>query len=151
MKSLAFAVLSLLLASCASTSRSTGRDTAAVEKEIQRVEDAMFDALVRRDVETLERLLGSEFVLSGANAALETRAQYLESAKMPDRELEPLTIEEREVRVYGDTAVSVGRAHVRGHWVERKFDIRVRHTHVYVQRDGRWQAVAGHLTIVNAE
>jgi ketosteroid isomerase-like protein len=153
-KPVAVTVLFLLLASCASTPRSAGSDaatSAAVEQEVLRVEDTLLDALVRRDVETLERLLGSEFVLSGANAALETRAQYLESAKTPDRELAPLTMEEREVRVYGGTAVTVGRVHLRGQWVERKLDLRLRYTHVYAQRDGRWQAVAAHLTIVSGE
>jgi len=149
-KPVAITVLFLLLASCASVPRSERAD-AAVEQAVQRVEDTWFDALARRDVATLERLLGSEFVLSGSNTALETRAQYLDSAKMPDRELEPLTVEERDVRVYGSTAVSVGKVHLRGHWVERKFDLRFRYTHVYVQRDGRWQAVAAHLTIVSGE
>lgn len=53
--------------------------------------------------------------------------------------------------MYGDTAVLLGRAHLRGKRVERKFDLRGRYTRAYVQRDGRWQAVAGHLTIVNGE
>lgn len=154
MKPVVVPVLLLLLASCASAPRSAGGDAttaAAVEQEVLRVEDTLLDALVRKDAEALERLLGHEFALSGSNAALETRAQYLESAKTPDRELEPLTLEEREVRVYGGTAVTVGRVHLKGQWVERKLDLRLRYTHVYVQRDGRWQAVAAHLTVVSGD
>lgn len=154
MKLAAVPVLFLLLTSCASAPRSETRDaatSAALEQEVLRVEDALLDALVRKDAETLERLLGHEFSLSGSNAALETRAQYLESAKTPDRELEPLTLEEREVRVYGGTAVTVGRVHLKGQWVERRLDLRLRYTHVYVQREGRWQAVAAHLTVVSGD
>jgi ketosteroid isomerase-like protein len=62
------------------------------------------------------------------------------------RTLEPLSIEGREVRVYGDTAISLGAAHLRGQWRDRKLDRHYRYTNVYVLRDGRWQAVTSQVT-----
>jgi ketosteroid isomerase-like protein len=145
-------VLSALLAACASTPRPSaeaGDRSPLLEQAVLAVEDAWLSALVQRDTSTLERLLADEFVLSGSAPALETRAQYLDSARMPDRTLEPLTLDGREVRVYGDTALSLGTAHLRGQWRERKFELHYRYTHVFVHRDGHWRVVAAHLTTLD--
>jgi hypothetical protein len=101
---------------------------------------------VRRDTVALEQVLAPEFVLSGSAPARETRAQYLATAAMPDRVLEPIELEDRDVRIYGATAVTTGRAMVRGSRGGRSFALVVRYTNVFVRADHRWRAVAGQIT-----
>lgn len=111
-------------------------------------EQAWYTALVRRDTVALSSLLANEFTLSGSAAVRETRAQYLSTAQMPERTLEPIHLGDRHVEVYGSTAVSTGRAELKGRWQERPIDLTVRYTSVFVLREGRWQAVASHLSSI---
>lgn len=151
MRLLPTALLPALLAACASAPRPVGEggDPAlSIEQAVLAVEDEWLGALVRRDAATMERLLASEFVLSGSAPALETRAQYLKDARMPERTLEPIMLEGREVQVYGGTVLTLGTAHLRGRWREHKIDRRYRYTNIYVQREGHWRAVASQWTAV---
>lgn len=147
--STAFAALlaSVLLAGCSVRSThefplSGQGDPAAVLA----AEDAMYAALVQRDTAALAFALAPDFVLSGSAPELETRTQYLATAIMPGRMLEPIELADRRVRIYGHTAVVTGRSTFRGTLSGRAFSISARYTNVYLSREGRWQAVAAHLS-----
>lgn len=60
--------------------------------------------------------------------------------------LEAYTLEEVQVRLYGNTAVTTGRATVKGQTGVGDFSGAQRFTRVYVQRNGRWQLVAHQAT-----
>lgn len=62
------------------------------------------------------------------------------------RTLEPVLLEDRDVRRYGPTAVTTARATVRGTLRGRAFALVARHTNVFVHDDGRWRAVAAQVT-----
>jgi ketosteroid isomerase-like protein len=126
------------------------RDVAPLRTEdaVLAAEQAWYSALVQKDVAALELLLAEEFVLSGSAPMLESRAQYLQTARMPERVLEPLLLEDRRVQLHGMVAVSTGRAWLRGRWREQSLALRFRYTNVFVERQGRWQAVASHVSSI---
>jgi ketosteroid isomerase-like protein len=135
-----------LLAGCATT-----REAASplrTEEAVLATEQAWYSALAQKDVAALERLLAEEFVLSGSAPELESRAQYLQTAGMPERMLEPLLLEDRRVRLHGPAAVTTGRAQLRGTWKGRPLALTFRYTNVFVERRGRWQAVASHVSSI---
>src|SRR5262249_40187661 len=57
---------------------------------------------------------------------------------------------EMTVRIYGTTAVVVGRTTNEGHRGDRDVGGDFRYTRIYVKRDGHWQAVAGQYTRIAA-
>jgi ketosteroid isomerase-like protein len=62
--------------------------------------------------------------------------------------LESYNNEDVQVRIYGNTAVTTGRATitVKGETTGGDFNSALRFTRVYVQRNGRWQLVAHQAT-----
>jgi ketosteroid isomerase-like protein len=136
--------LPFLLLACA-----TARQIDALpEHGVLAAEEAWYAALAAKDVAVLERVLAEEFVLNGSSPGLETRAHYLKTAQMSERTLQPTALEDRQVRVYGTTAVTTGRGQLRGEYRGRPISLAFQFTSVFVHRDGRWQAVSSHVSVV---
>ena len=51
-----------------------------------------------------------------------------------------------KARLYDDTAVVVGKTHVRGTAEGKAFDRVVQFTDTLIKRDGQWQLAAGHVS-----
>jgi ketosteroid isomerase-like protein len=144
MRRLAHLALPCLLLACAAT-----RPAAALpEHEVLAAEAAWYTALAAKDAAALEGVLAAEFVLNGSSPGLETRAQYLQTARMSERTLQPIVLENRQARVYGNTAVTTGLGRLQGEYKGRPIALAFQFTSVFVHRDGRWQAVNSHVSIL---
>jgi ketosteroid isomerase-like protein len=139
-------LLALGTVGCASAPGTLRPAPLEAEAAVLQTEQDWYAALVRKDAARLESFLAEDFILSGLYPSVETRAQYLQTVQMPDRTLEPLVLEDRRVRIYGDTAVSTGRAQLKGVWNDRPLAITFRYTDVFVLRAGHWLAVASHVS-----
>ncbi|MBU8894697.1 hypothetical protein DRW03_09245 [Corallococcus sp. H22C18031201] len=139
-------LLALGLMGCASTRGSAA--AGMTEAAVLETEQAWYAALVAKDSAGLEKFLADDFVLSGLDPSVECRERYLQTVAMPERSLEPLALDDRQARVYGDSAVTTGRAQLRGLWNDRPLAITFRYTNVFVLRDGHWLAVASHVSKV---
>lgn len=117
------------------------------EKEVSVLEDQWMAAMVSRDTAVLSAILAPQFILNGSNGA-ESRSEYLQTAAMPERTLQPIVLTDRHHTAYEQTVISYGRATYAGHWKGNAFRLPVRYTNVFVRLNGRWQAAAAHLTVV---
>jgi len=103
-------------------------------------------ALEQRDSAALSCLLAKEFEDAGPDGALEDRDTTLAKAAQHQPVHHELT--EMHAYVNGDFGYIRGLATaVDGHG---KVQARVRFTDIYVYRDGRWQAVAAHESMLPA-
>lgn len=132
-------LLILLLAGCASA------DTG----EIAELEDQFMEALVEKDTATLSKFLDEDFILNGSSSVNETRAQYLETSAMPERDLEPIVLENREYAIHGKTVISTGSTTYTGTWKENKFTLPVRYSYVWMKKNGAWKVISAHLSAEN--
>jgi uncharacterized protein (TIGR02246 family) len=118
-----------------------------MERELLRLEEARVQALLRRDFATLERIMAEDCIHVESNGTVRTTAQFLAAFKAGEFTFEAFDIEENRVRLYGDTAVVIGRYSNRirtgGTTLPTK---RARHLRVYVKRAGSWQLVAHQAT-----
>lgn len=133
---------------CASPRGSAGSSSAAMESAVLEAEQDWYTAMVQKDAARIDALLTEDFVMSGLNPSLETRAQYLQTIQTPDSTLKPFALEDRRVRIYGDSAVSTGRAQLEGIWNERPLALTFRYTNIFILRDGHWRVVASHVSKV---
>jgi len=115
-----------------------------IEQMIMQMEREWAGAYVKRDAATLDRLLASDFMDADDNGNTQNKAQYIDLAKNPVGTFYSGEFSDTKVRVYGDTAVSTGRLVIKGS--NREQGEAFRYTGVYVKRQGRWQAVASHLS-----
>ena len=115
-------------------------------QELVRIETAWRKARMDGDIAFLERLYAKELRFQGADGSVierDTDISLFASGK-----IRPEFIEAEDLRVsrYRDVAVVTGVDHLKGTYNGVPGEGRVRFTHVYVRRDGRWQLVASQGT-----
>ena len=118
------------------------------EQELIRIETAWRKARVEGDIPFLESLYAKELRITGADGSVierDTDISLFASGKIRPEFIEA---EDMRVSLYRDVAVVTGRDHLKGSYKGSQGEGRVRFTHVYVRRDGRWQLVASQGTWV---
>lgn len=98
------------------------------------------------DVAAIDRLMGEDYTTITSSGEVRGKAETLASYQSQSRIWESATSDEYLVRVYGDTAIVVGRWTAKGTNTDEAFDYSARFTSVYVKRDGRWQIVSDQST-----
>src|SRR5690242_15153510 len=116
--------------------------TAPDLEALARLNEAYIDAVRRADAVGFEALLAADFLCTMADGSFLDRAQFLDgvakAAKLPS-----LQAHDVNIRIIGDVAIIHART---------TFELADgvaktgRYTDIWARRDGRWQAVAAHVT-----
>jgi ketosteroid isomerase-like protein len=114
--------------------------------EVLAAEHAWTTAHLHSDLETITRLMAEEYIKIQPDGSVVRRAEALASFVPEQRTWEVAQGDQYDVRVYGDTAVVVGRWSARGLNHGQHFDYQARFMSIYVRRDGTWQMVAEQST-----
>ncbi|MFN2579139.1 MAG: nuclear transport factor 2 family protein [Pyrinomonadaceae bacterium] len=123
--------------------------------EIKKLEQERFNAYVKLDVATLERIMADDYTSIYADGEVITRAEELKSMRSaPPNVLSSLkaNIDQIAVRQFGFSAVLTGRLIINGtvDWFEKdvKVDASFRYTAIYINKLGRWRIVACQFTTI---
>jgi len=108
------------------------------------LEHTWADALSHKDADTVACLVADEFEDADVDGSLRTRSQML--AHIPQRKPWTNRLSEMHAHLYGDFGFVRGLNEVLD--PAGKIAARVRFTDIFTYRDGRWQALAGHETLV---
>ena len=119
--------------------------TTAVAHELVELSHDLARAVSEHDVDSLERMLASEFTLQGAAGQLD-REEFLAAAAGP-YVIEEFAYEEIDPEVYGNTAVLVSRYSQVARLDGRDLSHRMNVTDIWTRRDARWQIVRRHATL----
>ena len=118
---------------------------------LQEIQQELAAAWSVRDRATIERLIAPDWAVTHIAGQRLTRDEVFEMMFGSDvTQSEPSTVDEVDVRVFGDCAVVTGRTHARGTQAGVAYDITLRFTDVFVRREGQWQAVASHATRIGS-
>jgi ketosteroid isomerase-like protein len=117
-----------------------------VEKKIVQLERDWGDALAKRDLVALDRILGDDHSVITKDGSVLTKAQEL--AKHSESADALFDLEPMKVRIFGDAAVVTGGHREKSQYNGRDTSGHYRWMDVFVKRNGRWQAVASELTRV---
>lgn len=130
----------------AQTIDKTDKKQSKIEAELMQIERDIGAANVRRDKAYFERIEADEFIFTDSGGGLTTKAEDVASLDKPAGEfkLVSYTVDDMQVRLYGNTAVVTGRATTISRGKDREIVGKSRFTDVFVKRGGRWQIVAGH-------
>jgi ketosteroid isomerase-like protein len=104
-------------------------------------------ALQKHDADTVSCFLADEFQDAGVEGELNSRAATL--ARIPKRGPNQNRLEDLHAHIYGEAAYVRGLNQVSD--PSGKPLARVRFTDIFVYRDNRWLAVAGHETLMPDE
>jgi ketosteroid isomerase-like protein len=125
------------------------KDTHAIHKEIEALEERWRSAIISNNVSEMDHLLADDYIGISANGTVETKAQALAARKAGTVRITMLDLNDLKVRVYGDTAVVTSKADLAGTNGQSDISGNYRYTRVYNKRLGQWKIVSFEASRMN--
>ena len=152
-RTLIIAVLVLTAASIAlGQKQSAKRDQRrSVEQVIRQLDHERIQAQIHADRVALDRIYADDFIGIGPSGTVRTKPQVLADFTSHDLTFQSITTDDVRIRVYGNTVVETGRSTMVGQDKGRVVPRDNRFTRVWVRRQGRWQIVANHYSLLNTQ
>jgi ketosteroid isomerase-like protein len=122
------------------------KGNAADPESVLQAEREWCNAYLKSDAKALESILADDYTLTNSRGEITTKADDVEEARKVDPKYEVFENRDMKVRLYGDTAVVTGRTLVKGTSGGKPFAAEFQFTDTLIRRDGRWRAVAGHVS-----
>ncbi len=138
------AALLVFLSSLPALAADCPKNQPKTEAALINLENNWAAALSRKDADTVACMLASEFEEADVDGSLHTRAENL--AKIPNRKPGTNRLSEMRAHVEGNMGFTRGLAELVD--ASGKVIARVRFTDVFTYREGRWQALAGHESLL---
>lgn len=108
----------------------------SVEDRLIQMDKAWTFAELKGDKKAAAALVADDYIGTTQRGAVENKTQYLESIAVNG---DMVKSDDYNVRVFGNTAIMTHRATVQG-----VRNIKIRSTHVWMKRGGKWLIVAHH-------
>jgi len=128
------------MAGCAGAPR--GAEPAADIRTLTAQADRWDQAIVVKDRAAIEANMAEDFRQIDGYGNLETKKSFVAGIVDPKLTIDPYTVEEFEVRLYGDVALLSGRTRMSGQYDGKPFKTHYRYIDVYVRRGGGWKIVS---------
>ncbi len=110
----------------------------ADEQAVMDTEKMRFEAQVKKDYGTLEKVLADDLFYTHSSGTTDSKTSYIQSIKDGKSAYEAITPEEMKVRIYGKMAIINGTCSIK----MPTTNLHLRYTDVYIKRKGQWQMVA---------
>ncbi|MEP6882821.1 MAG: nuclear transport factor 2 family protein [Dokdonella sp.] len=118
----------------------TPKDT-SVEVTLKHQADAWDLAIIHKDRKAIEDNISARFMQIGSDGNKADKPGFV-AALMDERlSISPYTVEDFQIRVFGDTALLTGTTDMHGSWSGKPFTSHYRYTDVYVRENGKWRVV----------
>jgi ketosteroid isomerase-like protein len=134
----------LILAQAIAAEEKDGTD----ERIIKTLEQEWAEALMKSDQAVIDRIASADWMLTDPEGMLISKAQADANRKSGTVKFESFKLEDLKVRVFGDTAVVHGLETRKSSYKGKDTSGQYRFTNVFVKRNGRWQAIASHVSRV---
>ena len=119
------------------------------EKQLAELQQTLAKAWVGGDRATIERIIAPDWSSTGPDGRVADRDGVLADVfETRVHRIHRVEIDDVKVRVFGEAAVVTGRTHGVGEVRGSAYDVFIRFTDTFVRRDGRWQAVASHASLL---
>jgi hypothetical protein len=117
-------------------------------EELRRLDKELSVATWTGDPMWFEQNLADDYVLITPSGTPRTKRDVISELATPGMKMDPFDAIEVQVRLYGDSAVVVGRMLQRFTLGRVRYANDLRYTDVYVKKKGRWLLVSGHASNV---
>jgi ketosteroid isomerase-like protein len=122
--------------------------TGGVASELTQIEHQLVKAWIDGDRKTVDSILASDWSVIDLTGHVLTKTQVLQEIGSGDRRIESGSVDDLNVRMFGEIAIVTGRSFLSGTYQGKRASVVQRFTDVFARRDGRWQAVASQGTQV---
>lgn len=125
--------------------------SSSVEQAVQQRLNELNTALNSNDTAALDRIYADDYTLVNPSGAVTTKAQRLAALKSGELKYESVSVDEVNIRSYGDTAVVTDRATVKLQDKGQDLSGQYRVTLTFVKIKGAWQLVAAQNTRITEQ
>ena len=129
-----------------SAQTSLASSDAATIATLTRQSDAWDKAIVRKDRAAIEANMSEDFRQIDGDGDIVTRAAFVDELVSDQLTIDPYTVEDFEVRLYGDTALLSGRTRMTGKSEGKPFTSNYRYIDIYVRKNGQWKIASVQIT-----
>ena len=123
--------------------------TGDVARELAQIEQKIVKAWLEGDWKTIESILAPDWSVIDLTGRVLTKAQVLQELGSGERKIESGSVDDLNVRIFGDIAIVTGRSVLSGAYQGKRVSVVQRFTDVFAKRNDRWQVVASQGTQVN--
>ena len=142
-----FALATCALAACGSAPPHS-TDATAVMALLSSQASRWDRAIVAKDRAAIEANMADDFRQIDGAGNVETKASFVDGLVAPELTIHPYTVEDFEIRLYGDVALLSGRTRMTGTYEGKPFSSHYRYIDIYVRRDGEWKIVSVQISRV---
>ena len=113
---------------------------------LTKLSDDWDKAIVRKDRAAIEANMAEDFRQIDGDGDIVNKEAFVEELVSPALTINPYTVEDFDVRLYGDVALLSGRTRMTGSFNGKPFTTDYRYIDVYARRDGKWRIVSVQIT-----
>lgn len=117
-----------------------------VEQQLREVSTAWDRAMITNDPEAIGRFMADDWLIVGPDGSVGGKDRFLALIRSGELTHDVMETHELDVRVYGETAVTVASGVSGGHYRGNSFLIKERSSCVFVRQGGQWRCVLTHLS-----
>jgi ketosteroid isomerase-like protein len=143
-----FVVVCVLLLVSVSTGRPVRANDSSDAEFIKFLEEAWVNAIVQKNVDVLNRVMGDDFSGVSPNGQRYTKQEAVADVRSGFYAVEKMELENVGVRIFGDMALVTYYQNEESKFGEKDCAGRYTFTDVWAKRDDAWQAIASHGTLV---
>jgi ketosteroid isomerase-like protein len=114
--------------------------------ELTRQSEAWDKAIVRKDKAAIAANMSEDFRQIGSSGDVSNKTEFVEGLTGDDITIDPYTVEDFNVRVYGDVALLNGRTHMTGRQEGKPFKTQYIYIDIYRRINGRWKVCSVQTT-----
>jgi ketosteroid isomerase-like protein len=116
------------------------------DRTIDNLEEKLRHAMLTSDVPVLDELIADDLVFTMHTGLVVNKQFDLDAHRSGLFRFTKVDISDRQIHSYGDCVVVTLKAELAGTHNGQAFSEAYRFTRVWVQRQSRWQIVAGHVS-----
>jgi ketosteroid isomerase-like protein len=120
-----------------------------MERTIATLEDKLQHAMLTSNVAVLDELIADDLVWTMHTGLVVNKQYDLEAHRSGRFRFTQVETSDRQIHLYGDCVVVTLKAELAGTFDDQAFAETYRFTRIWVQRQNRWQIVAGHVSQVS--
>lgn len=119
-----------------------------MKEEIVKCEERILQAFRESDIKVLDELIHDDLIFNGPTGEVIDKEMDLSAYKSGDAIVEKMESLEREVQVFGDTAIVSTVISLKGSFMDNPIDGKARFIRVWKKSDNRWQVIGGASVVI---
>lgn len=123
-----------------------GAERKADAAELTKLSNAWDAAIVAKQEKAIADNMADDFRIIDGHGAVDGKAGFVRDIMDARLTIDPYTVDDFEIRFYGDVALLSGHTLMTGTYDGEKFTSNYRYIDIYVKRGGAWKIVSVQIT-----